>query len=98
MIFNGVCHNWRYDVTVVFTIYTYMQCGDEIGSNKVLSIYNTKCASIGDAKYKACLAQCFYRRLQVTKFISICHELCLYVVGINLCTSTSIALFYCTVV
>ena len=25
-------------------------------------------------------------------FISICHELCLYVVAINLCTSTSIAL------
>ena len=37
------------------------------------------------------LAQCFYRRLQVTKFISICHELCLYAVAINLCTSTSIA-------
>ena len=45
------------------------------------------------------LAQCCYRRLQVstvTKFISICHELWLYVVAINLCTSTSIALFYCT--
>ena len=41
------------------------------------------------------LAQCFYRS---SKFISICHELCLYVVAINLCTSTSIALFYCTVV
>ena len=37
---------------------------------------------------KRVLAQCFYRRLQVTKFISICHELCLYVAGINLCTST----------
>ena len=45
---------------------------------------------------KSVLAQCFYRRLQVT--ISICHELYLYLVGINLCTSTSFALFYCTVV
>ena len=32
------------------------------------------------------------------KFISICHELCLYVVAINVCTGTSIALFYCIVV
>ena len=52
----------------------------------------------GIQNIKSVLAQCFYRRLQVTKFISICHELYLYVVGINLCTSTSIALFYCTVV
>ena len=36
--------------------------------------------------------------LSSSKFISICHELCLYVVAINLCTGTSIALFYCTVV
>ena len=27
------------------------------------------------------------------KFISICHELCLYVVAINLCIDTSIASF-----
>ena len=45
------------------------------------------------------LAQCCYRRLQVSNYkFSICHELCLYVVAINLCTSTSIALVYCTVV
>ena len=36
--------------------------------------------------------------LSKLKFISICHELCLYVVAINVCTGTSIALFYCTVV
>ena len=48
---------------------------------------------LGIQNIKRVLAQCFYRRLQVvTKFISICHELCLYVVGINLSTSTSIAL------
>ena len=48
---------------------------------------------LGIQNIKRVLAQCFYRRLQVvTKFISICHELFLYVVGINLSTSTSIAL------
>ena len=53
---------------------------------------------LGMQNIKRVLAQCFYRRLQVTKFISICHELSFYVIGINLCTSTNIALFYCTVV
>ena len=44
------------------------------------------------------LAQCCYRRLQVTKFISICHELWLYEVAINLCTSTIVYVLHCFIV